>query len=286
MKGQDKGGIIKEYGLLTLAAIGYVISDYFFKFPNYFSFGGVTGIAVLFSGLFGGTASTYSFVMNIILLIMGFLVLGKGFGIKSVYVILLYSFGIEMVQYIFPVKEPLTNQPVLELLFSFILATVCSALVFNLNASSGGTDIIALVLKKYTNVSIGKALMITDCCVVIASFFIYGVSIGLFSLAGFLAKTCFIDTVIESMNLCKYFTIISTNPEPICDYIREKLNHSATVYHAEGSYSHKDKTVILTVVNRNQAIKLRDFVRRIDDQSFMMITNSSEIIGKGFRGKI
>ncbi len=281
---QGKNKIVKEYALLTIGTIGIVISDYFFKFPNHFSFGGVTGIAVLLSGVLGGTASTYSFIMNIILLILGFILLGKSFGIKSVYVTLLFSAGLEVIQYIVPIDGPLTNQPVLELIFSFILMTVCSALFFNLNASSGGTDIIALLLKKYTNVSIGKALMLTDCTVVIFSFFIYGVTIGLFSLAGFLAKSCFIDTVIESMNLCKYFTIVSTNPGPICSFIHDELNHSATVYHAEGSYSHREKTVILTVVNRNQAIRLRDFVRAVDSESFVMITNSSEIIGKGFQG--
>ena len=217
--------------------------------------------------------------MNIALLVIGFFVLGKSFGIKSVYVTLLFSVGLEVIQFVIPFEGTLTDQPVLELIFSFIFMTVCSALFFNLNASSGGTDIIALLLKKYTNVSIGRALI-----------FIYGPTIGLFSLAGFLAKSCFIDTVIESMNLCKYFTIVSTNAEPICEFIHKELNHSATVYHAEGSYTHKDKTVIrvfktvlLTVVNRNQAIRLRDFVRAVDPESFMMITNSSEIIGRGFR---
>ena len=179
----------KEYGLLTLGTMGIVVSDYFFKFPNHFSFGGVTGIAVLLSGVLGGTASTYSFIMNIALLVIGFFVLGKSFGIKSVYVTLLFSVGLEVIQYVIPFKGTLTDQPVLELIFSFILMTVCSALFFNLNASSGGTDIIALLLKKYTNVSIGRALMITDCIVVIGSFFIYGATIGLFSLAGFLAKS-------------------------------------------------------------------------------------------------
>lgn len=282
-KAFDGKKFLKEYGLLTLGTAGIVISDYFFKFPNHFSFGGVTGIAVLLSGVLGGTASTYSFIMNIALLVIGFFVLGKSFGIKSVYVTLLFSVGLEVIQFVIPFEGTLTDQPVLELIFSFIFMTVCSALFFNLNASSGGTDIIALLLKKYTNVSIGRALMITDCIVVIGSFFIYGPTIGLFSLAGFLAKSCFIDTVIESMNLCKYFTIVSTNAEPICEFIHKELNHSATVYHAEGSYTHKDKTVLLTVVNRNQAIRLRDFVRAVDPESFMMITNSSEIIGRGFR---
>ena len=100
----------KEYGLLTLGTMGIVVSDYFFKFPNHFSFGGVTGIAVLLSGVLGGTASTYSFIMNIALLVIGFFVLGKSFGIKSVYVTLLFSVGLEVIQYVIPFKGTLTDQ--------------------------------------------------------------------------------------------------------------------------------------------------------------------------------
>lgn len=281
---QDMGKVLREYGILTLATTVLVFSDYVFKFPNHFTFGGVSGFSVLLSGLFGGTANTYAFVINIVLLIIGFIVLGKSFGIKSVYVSLLYSAELEVVQYLFPFEGPLTDQPLLELVFTFVLAAACSAVLFNMDASSGGTDIIALILKKYTSIQIGKALLITDFCVVILSFWVYGATIGLFSMSGFLAKSFFVDTVIESLNLCKYFTIVSANPQPICDFIHKELNHSATVYHAEGAYSHKEKTVILTVVNRRQAVKLRNFVREKDAQAFMMITNSSEIIGNGFQG--
>lgn len=118
---------------------------------------------------------------------------------------------------------------------------------------------------------------------VVISFFVYNPTVGLFSFAGFLAKSFFIDSVIESLNLCKYFTIVSDNADTICDYIHKELNHSATIMSAEGSYSHEPKKVIMTVVNRDQALKLRKFVRSVEPHAFMMITNSSEIIGKGFR---
>ena len=100
----------------------------------------------------------------------------------------------------------------------------------------------------------------------------YGVTVGLFSLAGFLAKSFFIDTVIETLNLCKYFTIISQNAEPICNYINAELNHGATIYDARGAYTKDNK----------QARNLRNYVHKVDPDAFMMITNSSEIIGKGF----
>lgn len=273
----------KEYGVLTFATVGTIVENYLFKFPNHFTFGGVTGIAVLLSGVFGGTPSTYAFIINILLFGLGFLVLGKGFGIKSIYVTLLFSVGLGAIQYIYPVTEPITTQPVLDWIFAFVITAVSSAVIFNLGASSGGTDIIALILKKYTNIKIGKALMIVDFIVVVSAFFIYDSTVGCFSLAGYLAKAFFVDSVIESLNSYKYFTIISEDADEICDFIHEKLNHSATIYRAEGAYSHTDKVVIMTVVNRNQAMRLRNFVRATEPNTFMMITNSSEIIGNGFQ---
>jgi len=284
MNGNKKNKVLKEYGILTAGTVIMIITDYMFKFPNHFTFGGVTGIAVLLSGIFGGTANTYASLMNIALLILGLIVLGKSSGIKTIYVTVCYSVGLEAVQYLFPFEGPLTDQPVLELVFAFMLIAVCSAVFFYMDASSGGTDIIALIIKKYVDIPIGRALLVTDFFVVILSFFVYGRTVGMFSLAGFLAKAFFVDTVIESLNLCKYFTIVSTNAGPICDFIHGKLNHSATVYRAEGSYTHQEKMVILTVVSRSQGVELRNYVREVDPQAFMMITNSSEIIGKGFQG--
>lgn len=259
-------GPIKKYSILTVGAVVLALANYVFKFPNHFSFGGVAGFAVILSGMFGGSASTYTFVINMLLLLIAFPILGK-----------------EVAQYVYPIDKPITNQPVLELVFSFMLLAVCSAIFFFMDASSGGTDIIALILKKYTSVSIGMALLLVDFAVVVISFFVYNPTVGLFSFAGFLAKSFFIDSVIESLNLCKYFTIVSDNADTICDYIHKELNHSATIMSAEGSYSHEPKKVIMTVVNRDQALKLRKFVRSVEPHAFMMITNSSEIIGKGFR---
>lgn len=274
---------VKRYGILTVGSVVLGISDYMFKFQNHFSFGGVSGIAVIMSGLLGGSASTYTFVINMLLLVVAFILLGKEVAMQSAYVSVLYSVTLEVIQYVWPMSKPLTNQPVLELVFCFMILAVCSAIFFNMNASSGGSDIIALILKKYTNVSIGRALLLVDFAVVVISFFVYNPTVGLFSFAGFLAKSFFIDSVIESLNLCKYFKIVSDNADTICDYIHKELNHSATIMSAEGSYSHEPKKVIMTVVNRDQALKLRKFVRSVEPHAFMMITNSSEIIGKGFR---
>lgn len=275
-------GPIKKYSILTVGAVVLALANYVFKFPNHFSFGGVAGFAVILSGMFGGSASTYTFVINMLLLLIAFPILGKEVAMRSFYVSIVFSGLLEVAQYVYPIDKPITNQPVLELVFSFMLLAVCSAIFFFMDASSGGTDIIALILKKYTNISIGTALLVVDFIVVIVAFFVYGVTVGLFSLAGFLAKSFFIDTVIESLNLCKYFTIISKNAEPICNYINAELNHGATIYDARGAYTKDNKQVVMTVVKREQARNLRNYVHKVDPDAFMMITNSSEIIGKGF----
>lgn len=276
--------IIREYVILTLATVLLVVGVYVFKFPNHFSFGGVTGIAIVLGDILPVSPSTVNFILNMVLLVLGFIFLGKSTGIKTVYVSVLTSIGLSYLEWIAPMNTPLTNQPVLELIFAIVLPAVSSAILFNLGASSGGTDIIAMILKKYTNVSIGIALFIVDILIVLASCLVFDIQTGLFSFCGLLAKTLVIDDVIENINLCKYFTIICDDADPICHYINAELNRSATTYHAQGAYTHKTKTIILTVMNRSQAVQLRNFIKRTQPDAFMMITNSSEIIGKGFRG--
>lgn len=284
MNAQKIISVIKQYTVLTFATLVMVAGVYVFKFPNNFSFGGVTGIAVILSALFQFTASGWTFLINMGLMVLGFLFLGKGFGMKTVYVSILTSVGLGVMERFFPMSGPLTNQPVLELIYAIILPAFSSAILFNFEASGGGTDIIAMILKKKAHFNIGTALFLVDLAIVALSCFVFDAQTGLFSFCGLMAKSLVIDGVIENINLSKYFTIICDNPEPICDFITHKLQRSATVYKAQGAYSHKDKTIILTVMKRSQAIQLRNYVKRTQPLSFIMITNSSEIIGKGFRG--
>lgn len=276
--------ILIRYGLLTLATIIIIIGIYVFKFPNNFCFGGVTGIAIVLSALFPATPGSITLVINMALLLLGFCFLGKSFGFMTTYVSVLMSVGLRLCEVIFPLEQPITDEPVLELIFAIALPACAAAIYFNLGASGGGTDIVAMILKKYTKLNIGTALFIVDMLIVVLACFVFDAKTGLFSLTGLLAKSLVVDSVIENINLCKYFTIICDNPQPICDYITKELNRSATVYKAEGAYAHKEKTVIITITKRFQAVELRNFIKKTEPTAFIAITNSSEIIGKGFRG--
>ena len=276
--------IFWEYLMLTVATLILVVGVYLFKFPNNFSFGGVTGIAVVLSATMPATPGSITFIINMLLLLLGFIFLGKDAGVKTVYASVLTSVGLSAAEILFPMSHPLTNEPVLELIFAIVLPAFSAAIFFNMGASGGGTDIVAMILKKYTRLNIGTALFVVDMGIVVASCFVFDAQTGLCSLCGLLAKSLVVDGVIENINLCKCFTIICDNPEPICEFIMQKLNRSATIYHAEGAYGHQEKTVIITIMKRSQAVELRNFIRKTQPGTFIAITNSSEIIGKGFRG--
>ena len=274
----------EEYVILTVATLIMVVGIYVFKFPNNYSFGGVTGIAVVLGALVPATPGVITFIINMALLVLGFIFLGRGFGIKTVYVSVLMSAALRLAEIWFPMEHPLTSQPVLELLYAIALPAFSSAIFFNIGASGGGTDILAMILKKYTKLNIGAALFLVDLGIVLASCLVFDAQTGLFSMCGLLAKSLVVDSVIENINLCKYFTIICTDPEPICDFITNHLKRSATIYKAEGAYEQNQKTVIITIMKRSQAVELRNFIRENQPSAFIAITNSSEIIGKGFRG--
>lgn len=271
-----------EYGLITLSIWIMVVGVYFFKFPNHFAFGGVTGFSTVVSAVTRWSAGSFTFAANMALLVIGFIFVGRQFGIKTVYASILMSVSLSLLEKLYPMDRPLTSEPVLELIFAIFLPAVGSAILFNIGASSGGTDIIALVLKKYTSFNIGTALFLADLFAVGSSFFIFGPATGLFSSLGLMAKSLMVDGVIENINLCKCFNIVCDDPVPICDYIINGLNRSATIYEAQGAFTHHKKSVIMTTMKRSQAVRLRNYIRNVEPTAFMMVTNSSEIIGKGF----
>ena len=147
----------------------------------------------------------------------------------------------------------------------------------------GGTDITAMILKKYTHINIGKALFLIDSVITLTTFFVFDITTGLLSITGLLLRTLIIDNVIEDINLSKYFTIITNHPQEINDYITNILHRGATVCKCSGAFSNNEKTLILTVMNRSQSIMLRNYTKAVDKNAFMVISNTSDIIGNGFR---
>ena len=273
---------LKNFSLLTISTLIMAVGIYFFKFTNNFTFGGITGIAVLVAKFLPISASDFSFVVNILLLIIGWIVLGKSFAEKTAYSTILLSVSLSLLERIYPMSHPLTNEPLLELIFAILLPALGSAILFNIGASSGGTDVIAMILKKYTSVDIGKGLMISDLIFTLAGFLVFNVKIGLYSLLGLIMRSALIDNFIESFNRSKYFHVVTSNATCICDFIQNDLQRGATIVNATGAFTGDDKYIILTVLSPSQAVKLRNFIKEHDPKAFLLVSNTSEIIGKGF----
>lgn len=273
---------LKNFFLLTISTLIMAVGIYFFKFANNFTFGGITGIAVLVAKFLPISASDFSFVVNILLLIIGWIVLGKSFAEKTAYSTILLSVSLSLLERIYPMSHPLTNEPLLELIFAILLPALGSAILFNIGASSGGTDVIAMILKKYTSIDIGKGLMISDLIFTLAGFLVFNVKTGLYSLFGLIMRSALIDNFIESFNRSKYFHVVTFNATCICDFIQNDLQRGATIVNATGAFTGDDKYIILTVLSPSQAVKLRNFIKEHDPKAFLLVSNTSEIIGKGF----
>ena len=275
---------VREYFLCFFGALLVAAGVYFFKIPNNFSTGGVSGISIILGNYFGlASTGTLILIINLALLALGFALCGRDFGIKAVMGTLVFSGALLVLEKVCPLTGPLTDEPLLELIFAVGIPAFGSAVLFNCNGSTGGTEIIALILKKYTGINVGTALLFSD-MVITAGAFLFGIKTGLFSVLGLLMKTLVVDSAIENINLCKCFSIITDKPQEISDYITRELHRSTTVIEATGGYTHEKKYVVISAMSRFQAVQLRRYLHRDHPDTFMMITNSSEILGKGFRG--
>ncbi len=282
---KERRKTVREWLYITAGILIMSAGIYFFKFPNHFSTGGVTGIAIVLGHYIPSlTPATLVTVINVALLILGFAVIGKSFGIRTVYASLLMSGTLQLLEAVCPLEGPLTSQPLVELMFAVGLPAVGSAILFNLDASSGGTDILAMILRKYTALNIGFALLCSDIIITVSACFAFGMETGLFSILGLIVKSLFMDLVLDNLMTKKCFQIITSDPEPIAEYITGTLHRGATRLQGEGVYTHEGKSVLMAVVSRHEAVLLRNFIRSHDPAAFLIITSSTEIIGKGFRG--
>ena len=271
--------VVKRYGILTVGSVVLGISDYIFKFQNHFSFGGVSGIAVIMSGLLGGSASTYTFVINMLLLVVAFVLLGKEVAMRSAYVSVLYSVTLEVIQYVWPMSKPLTNQPVLELVFCFMIIAVCSAIFFNMNASSGGIDIVAKLINKYLGFKIGQSITIIGVLISMAAIFVYDRETMVISLVGTLIYGQVLDRFCDGFHVRKKVSILSKEHEKIQNYIVRELRRGATIYPAYGGLDHAEHIEVVTILEKNEYGKLLSFIHETDEHAFVTVSTVNEVVG-------
>lgn len=266
---------------LILTAVAIVL----FKTPNHFAFGGTSGVSVILSTLFPHLpVGAFMWIINIILVVLGFIFLERKTIIWSVFASFALSAYVSLFEILFPGTQSLTGDMWLDLCMAVILPAVGSAMVFDIGASTGGTDILAMILQKHSTMEIGRALMFVDVGIVCIAACLYGPRVGLYCVLGLFAKTLVVDKFIESIHLRKVCTIICRKPLTVEKYIVRDLNRTATISRAYGAFSGELVTVIMCVLSRREAVKLRRYTREVDPGAFITIVDSSEIVGKGFRG--
>ena len=274
---------LKNFLIITISIFIMAVGVYFFKFPNNFCFGGVTGAAVVFAKITPLSASAFSLVVNFLLLGLGFIFLGKEFALKTTYATVLLSALLMVFEKFHPMEHPLSNEPMLELVFAITLPAIASALLFYEGASSGGTDVVAMIVKKYTHVQdIGIALFITDLIMIIIACFVFDIKTALYSFVGLTVKSFLIDAIIENIMLRKSVMITCDDKDAICQFIIKDLNKSATIVKAKGAYTNDDKYLIFTTLTRQQTAAVRAFIHRNNLKAFISMSSTSEVFGKGF----
>ncbi len=279
--------LIKEYSLLTAASLGMAVGIYFFEFLNGFTTGGISGISIILGACFPQwSAGGFMLAINAALLLLGFLILGKQFGIKTLYCGLLVSLGTYLLEHLVPRAAPLTDEPMLEAVFMVVIPSLTGAVLFYYGASSGGTDIVALIIKKRTSLNISWALFVSDFFIVMLLFPVFGIETWLISLLGFFCRALLVHFFLNSINAARYCTVITSpeHQEALCDYITTVLQKSATVSEAFlGAYQNEKKSVLLVALTRRQVSRLKAFAKGLDERTFIVVSGTAEIVGEGFR---
>jgi len=274
---------VYEYVLITIGLILVAAGVYFFLIPNDLAAGGVTGLAMVINYYFPVlNVGAIMLVLNVILFIIGFIFIGSGFGVKTIYSSLMLSFIISMMEVAFPLDGPVTNDIFINLLFGILIGAIGMAIVFNQNASTGGTDIIAKILNKYLHLDIGKGLLLADLMVTILALAAFGATVGMYSLLGVVINGFVVDSAIQGLNIIKKVEIVSSKGDEIKNFIIKELDRSATLYDAKGAYSLQNKEVITTVLGKREVIRLKNFIKEIDPRAFIITYNVHETLGEGF----
>ena len=275
--------LVKRFSTITFSIVIMAVGVYFFKFPNNFCFGGVTGAATVIAAVTPMSAGDFTTAANLLLLILAFFAVDRRFAIDTAYASVLLSGLLMLLEHMVPLSAPLSTQPLLELVFAIVLPAIGSALLFNIGASSGGTDVLAMMLKKHTQIKdTGIALLLCDLIMVVAACFVFDIQTALYSFVGLVLKSMVIDNIIQTITLCKAITVICNDPNPICVFIMKELHKGATVVSGYGAYSHDLKYIVFTTLTRRQALQLRLYIHREHMDAFISASDTNEVFGKGF----
>ena len=275
MKVKEK---IIDYLIITLATVVAASSVFFFLVPSNVSVGSVSGLAIILSNFIPLSVATLTMLMNIILLIIGFIFIGKDFGIKTVYTSLLVPAVMWVLEQVFPNFQSLTGDQTLDVISFCALSGISLSVLFIHNASSGGLDIIAKILNRYFRIDLGRAVGVVGMAVALSSAFVYDAKTVILSVLGTYFSGMVLDHFIFGSTLKKKVCVISEKNEEILEFVLHKMHSGATTYDATGAYTNNVHKEIVVVVYKNEYLDLINFITKTDPNAFITVYSINEVI--------
>jgi uncharacterized membrane-anchored protein YitT (DUF2179 family) len=279
----NKRKIFWQYIIITLGASFVALGLDLFLVPNKFVAGGVSGIATIIFHIFNFPVGISMLVLNAILFIIAFRILGRTFGAKTIYCTIILSIFTDIFAIFLP-SQGLTQNLVLAVLFGAFLCGTGMGLVFSAGASTGGTDIIAMILKKLLQIAPAWGLLIVDIIITLIAGYFFGKEVAMFSILAVIVNTFTINTVLEGVTSSIQVMIISEKYSEITDRLLEELGVGATLLRGEGAFEEIPTYIILTVLHtRRQFVRLKQIVSEEDEKAFLLVSHVKEVLGEGFK---
>ena len=269
--------IMKETGILTVAVAIIAAAVYFFLVPSHASVSSISGLGIVLSNFVPLPLSAITMILNVVLLLIGFVTCGKEFGIKTVYTSIMLPLFLGLFEVVFPKAGSMTDSQELDVLCYILVVSVGLSILFNRNASSGGLDIVAKIMNKYLHIELGRAMSLSGMCVALSAALVYDKKTVVLSVLGTYFNGIILDHFIFDQNRKRRVCIITGREEELRQFIIQDLHSGATVYEAIGAYNLEKHNEIITIVDKSEYQKLMKFINEIDPKAFITVYNVSSM---------
>ncbi len=275
MRGKN---LAKDLVPITMGTIIISAAVFFFLTPSHLALGSVAGLAIMLSGLLPLSVSMITLIINVLLLVVGFLLLGKEFGVKTVYVSILMPVIMGLLELLLPENGSITGDPFVDMVCFLFAASLGQSMLFHVNASSGGLDIVGKLLNKYLQMDLGKAISTAGLVIAVSSVFFYDLKTAVISVLGTYLSGIVLDHFIFDSDLLRRVCILSSKWETLLDYIKEELHSGATIYEATGAYTGIKEKEINVIVNKTEYRLLMDYIAKTDPSAFVTVYSASKVL--------
>ena len=274
---RDYKSIIKETVILTAATAIIAAAVYCFLVPSHTSVSSISGLGIVLSNFVPLPLSAITMILNVVLLIIGFLTCGKEFGAKTVYTSVMLPLFLGLFEKIFPAFGSMTNSQELDVLCYILVVSVGLSILFNRNASSGGLDIVAKIMNKYLHMDLGKAMSLSGMCVALSAALVYDKKTVVLSILGTYFNGLVLDHFIFDHNVKRRVCIITKKEEELRQFIIHDLHSGATIYESIGAYNMEKRNEIITIVDKGEYQKLMSYINREDPTAFITVYTVSDM---------